>query len=251
MATRPKDLFTPRAAGSNVFLSCHGHTCRVFGASIPVSALPGEEARSFTAHLPEGQDRGLIAVAVNYQLNGKGVWSNFIIEFTRGEDGCAYATLDHPWVPEGERIAQIDYLGLTLVDVTSGDRFTTCERAAKEHGLSYVPDGNLLMRCLAGLATLDDVRAAAQAQAEEMSVRERLAEIEPRIARIDALAAEAGVAVADLDVEYRRLKEIARCADELLLSIKNSDQRAPFSAIWDFTPYQQLLALFAVDPKKA
>lgn len=211
-----KNLFTPRAAGSNVFLQCHGIDCRIFGSTVPVSSLPGEDALTITVHVPEDRDRGLVALAVYHHQSGKVVWSGFVIEFTRGEDGRVHANLEHPWVPDGKRIVQVDNLGLHLTDIAYGLRCTTHEGMAKKHQLQYVPGGgDLLMRLLIGTAEIDDVRAAAQAHAEEQSARARLAEIEPRLAHIEALATEAGVAVADLGVEYRRLKGIESAARQL------------------------------------
>lgn len=218
MAARLKELFTPRAAGSNVLLSCHGITCRVFGTTVPVSALPGEEALTFTAHLPDGQDRGLIAVAVHHQFNGHKVWGGYIIELTRAKSGLVHVDLDHPWVPKGAQIVQIDHLGLHLTDVASGHRFTTSEILARQHKLRHVPDGNLFMRCLAGTATLDDVRAAATARVEEKSACERLAEIEPRTRDLEAR-------VDDLGRENDRLREIERLARAVRDAIQTSGQR--------------------------
>lgn len=228
MAARLRELFTPRAAGSNVLFSCHGITCRVFGTTVPVSALPGEEALTFTAHLPEGRDRGLIAVAVHHQFNGHKVWSGYIIELTRDKNGLVHVDLDHSWVPAGAQIVQIDHLGVHLLTDTMmlGDGFTTHEGTAKKHGLSYVPDGNLLMRCLAGAATVDEVRAVAQAQVEEKSARERLAEIEPKIRHVEALTEEVGVASADLGTEYRRLREIEQRARALRGAIRSDSASA-------------------------
>lgn len=187
----------------------------MFGATVPVSSLPGESAMTCMAHLPQGQDRGLIAVAVYYRQSGDKIWGGCVIELTRGEDGCVHVNLEHPWVPEGEPIVQVDHLGIHLTDVASGDQFTTHQNIARRHGLHHVPDGNLLMRYVAGKATIDEVRAAATAHAEEKSARERLAEIEPKLARVEALAADTGVALDELGTEYRRLREIEQRARAL------------------------------------
>lgn len=205
MSIRLKESFNARAVGSNVLLTCYGSECRVFGATVPVSSLPGEGALVRMAHLPHGQDRGLIAVAVYHQRSGDRIWSGCILELTRDKDGLAYVNLEHPWVPEGEQIVQVDQLGIHLTDAASGERFTTSEYLAKKYGLRYVPDGDLLMRCLAGSATVDEVRAAAQAQVEEQSMREQLAELEGRAMRMEAR-------VDDLGRQNERLREIERHA---------------------------------------
>ncbi len=222
MAARLKELFGPRAAGSNVFLNCYGLECRVFGATAPVSAMPGESALTFTVHLPEGQDRGHIAVAVQHHWNGAKVWSGYVVELTRGDDGRVHMNLDRPWVPEGHRIAQVDNIGLHVTDVQSGTRFTTDAIIAKKHGLRHVPDGNLLLEYVVGTAPLDRVVAAATEHAEEKSARERLAEIEPKLRRVEAALAEMGTTVEGFGSEWRRLQEIERVARALLQSVQES-----------------------------
>ncbi|MDO8622344.1 MAG: hypothetical protein Q7R80_03885 [bacterium] len=262
MAARLKELFGARGAGSNVFLNCYGLECRVFGATVPMSALPDESALTFTAHLPEGQDRGYIAVAVYHNWNGGKVWSGYIIELTRDEDGRVHANLDHPWVPEGQQIAQVNYLGIHVTDVVSGDRFTTHEGTAK-HGVRYVPDGNLLVACVAGTKFVDEVRAAAQAVEAERSeiarlqalvehlqelVRDRERIVGEKVIEIDGLkvtartatekrddletrircvsgsaGAEAYTAMEDLEREHKKLREIERRAIALRDSLPTGD----------------------------
>lgn len=243
-----RTLLTARAEGSNVLIHCHSDgSLRVFGATVPVSAvIGGDGVQSFMAHLPEGQDRGFIAVCV-YRPN----WSDgAILEVSRGDDRCAYVNLEEAWIPGGAQIVQVDRSGLHVMDVRSGMRFTTHESTAKWHGWMHVPDGSLLLSFVAGEKTVDDVRAAAQAHVEEQSARERLAEVEPRLARVEALATEVGVVVADLGTEYRRLKEIARWADEFLATI-HAAGRARLAALWSCTSYQELCRLLGADPKKA
>lgn len=170
-----KHRLTARAEGRNVLVSCVGSiSCRVLGTTIPVSVVLEKDGASFTAHLPKSAvGDGLVAVA----LHNEKAWDGGVLAITANADGHAHTDPDRSWVPGGKVMVHVERNGVFVTDVAYGMRFTTSKFDAKDEW-TYVPDGNLLMRYVAGLVPLDEVRKAAQAQVEEKSARERLAEVE-------------------------------------------------------------------------
>lgn len=174
-------VLSARAESNNVSIQCREGSMRVFGATVPVSVEIGEgTVKSFMAHLPKGVRRGLIAVCV-YLPGGPG---GAVLVVERDKAGRAYVNLEEPWIPSGTRLVQLDAAGFMVTDVESGERFAVVGKIVPEPGYVHVPDGNLLLRYAEGTATPDEVRAAATAQAEGQSTRERLENAERDLAAL-------------------------------------------------------------------
>lgn len=171
---RPRDLFTATVspAGDAVLLTClHAGKLQVLGGSVPIA---GKHQHNLTsvAIVPQAGTPGVVAVAAfsNMGPHKGGEWFGFLLAVEMGADGKPHIDLDTPFIPSAERLGSADSTG---VQVEIGDTgFTSFEYAKWTRNTRHVPDADLLCRYLVGQASADDVQAAAEATAAEISARE-------------------------------------------------------------------------------
>ena len=180
---------------------------RVHGSTMPLSLKGPEHVMSFSAtqDATRQEPRGVVAVWV-WNLDGRGEVVSGFIEFDWTKDKPAM--LDATWVPSKGRLGQVFYNHL---DVVTADNVFTTEKpgpTARRNGenFCYVPDGNLLCRFLIGLASEDDLNAAAV---------EREIEVAAEIALRAELERNSTLAM-----EIRRWTDELQTAKEMLRVIK-------------------------------
>lgn len=174
-----------------------GNTLTFLGSSCPASLYPGEQAESFTVSPGEGEDLVVVKTSVLENRGKYGTWSHghFLLLISRRTE-CPWVELEKVFVPEEGRVGQIiPDVGLS---VRIGDEFFLSplllsqykkeERLTelkKQYRLVKEADANLLCRFMAGKATAEEVKAAANVLVFETvdvpALRKQLAEAEERV----------------------------------------------------------------------
>lgn len=146
-------------------------TLVVFGSSVPMSASPGDRVGCVTL-VPRGQERGVIAIGLSPRDSKKsqGEWRYYLVEVGR-KNGESFVNRDHPFECCCDRLAQIID---GSIEVQIGDDWYASRKSCRNR--VFVPDANLLCRFIAGTATVDDVKAAAQKCEAEQTELEQLRE---------------------------------------------------------------------------
>lgn len=176
--------------GAGSFNLCDGkgtYPPMVFiGASVPVSALPGEVVYSLTVY-PRKGEKGVVAVASDYVTPS---WAGAIsLDWNDSNDKLLIEQRSPFFNPD--RIGQVYSSGHNQwVEVQiEGDRFTSSERRTEL--AHFVPDANLLCRYWAGQATVDEVKAAVRAEKKSASAKESLIkQVQEYYARVVSLHSE-------------------------------------------------------------
>lgn len=157
----------------------------VIGASVPMSAKPGDTVSSFYLSPITGR-KGVVAISAHRSEGGKhGRYEvgSFLL-FVGFIEGEPFINLETEWVPLVGRLGQVTSSEVS-VDIL-GKRFSTKEPFHVDTDpkpASYVVDANLLCKYLAGDIDAGDVWDALQQKSEEVVARERLPLVESELER--------------------------------------------------------------------
>lgn len=206
----------------------HGASCTV---SVPVATESTErmECNSFTITLG-GDEHGAIALTVLNAVSVKSSYQEvgFLLSVKRNEDGLIWVDLENEFIPGHDRIGGIsDH----ILKVKIGDQWFsefTPNEFKRTKNTQFV-DGNLLCRYLAGLATADDVMAAATKAEEEINASNRIENLEKQVKGLtESLRAERsdrskeqqemsilGYTLRNTQLEVKRLGDISTWYREL------------------------------------
>lgn len=172
------------------------------GSSCPASVNPGDCMDSFS--LFPGEEEAVCAVQISYAvMRGKyGGWEyqHFLLEISRGDDGNPKVELEHVFVPKSDRMGQIvPEVGVTVrigeefflapLLVSSYDTEKKLTALRTKYRLVSVENANLLCRFIAGKATVEEVKAAAEELVVQTvdvpALKAKLAEAEERAENLD------------------------------------------------------------------
>ncbi|MDO8462951.1 MAG: hypothetical protein Q7S96_01605 [bacterium] len=200
---KPGQLLFARVAGSVATIAPRNEPELTFlGSSCRASTLPGAKVSSVSFTLHEEQQYGVAAVIVDLTSgSGKNASKEaypMLIKIQgagQGDHRELSVDTENIWVPEGPVIGGIVHAFYqTAIEVVApdGERFTTLDlEKARRYSddypelymryyvsaCQYVPDPNLLLRCLVGDCTIDDVLSAAQQVAAEQTQLEKAQEL--------------------------------------------------------------------------
>lgn len=180
-----------------------------FGASTEASAAPNTGAlTNLTVRAPGDEGFGVVALRVRDRRGRNEVHYPLLLGMTHAE-----ANMAEPPRPriELERQAELasDALGQVTwhgIQVIIRGQCYSCEASGRPAYALHVPDPNLLCRFLAGHATEDDVRAAAEEQTAELSAREELEQLRREITRFGNIPGEVRT-VAEIRNAFKRITD--------------------------------------------
>lgn len=149
----------------------------IIGASMPMSANPGDHVHSFTIQRG-GKDKGVVVVQIFHCWNP-----------AKSETGSLYRILflevdwnrpspinpENQWVSLPDRMCQDHHVGWLIVKTPT--KVYSTIRANLADAI-VVPDANLLCRFMTGEATEEQLEAAAQEYVVEQTTAEKLRQVE-------------------------------------------------------------------------
>ncbi len=202
---KPSDVLAAKSSETAVLLSgFFDDRIRVIGASLTMSARPGDYTHSFTLYLSDEIEMGVVALSVHTKRFGDKKYGSSIpfLLAIRSRQGEAWLDLDEQWI--SPKPAYI-YDGHWLEVKVGEERFSTCKPFESNlRQVRYVADANLLCRYLVGAATADDVRAAAEETVAEVSRKERITELEAQVKRLEETRRSMEERIQELRVRVQR-----------------------------------------------